>query len=174
MSKTALLIVDAQNEMFDPANPVHQSEQLLENLQSLIKKARSADVPVIYVQHNDAGLVEGTDFWQIHSSVTPEERDTVVQKWTPDSFHETKLLEVLKNNGIQNLVIAGNQTEHCINATTRSASQLGFNVTLAKDAHGTWNSETMSAEQIIDHHNGLLSEFVTLQETKDIEFLGRA
>ena len=172
MPKTALLIVDAQNEMFDPANPVHQSEQLLENLQSLIKKARSVDVPVIYVQHNDAGIVEGAEFWQIHSSVPPEESDTVIQKWTPDSFHETKLLEVLKNNGIQKLVIAGNQTEHCVDATTRSASQLGFDVTLTKDAHGTWDSETMSAEQIIDHHNGLLSDIVTLKATKDIEFMG--
>lgn len=171
MPKTALVIIDAQNEMFDPANPVHQSEQLLENLQSLIKKARSVDAPVIYVQHNDAGLIEGTDFWQIHSSVTPEESDPVVQKWTPDSFHETKLLELLKNNGIQNLVIAGNQTEHCVDATTRRASQLGYNVTLAKDAHGTWDSETMSAQEIIDRHNGLLSEFATLQETNDIEFV---
>jgi len=80
MSKTALLIIDAQNEMFDPSNPVYQSEKLLENLQSLIKKARSAKVPVIYVQHNDAGLVKGTDFWQIHSSLTPDEGDSVVQK----------------------------------------------------------------------------------------------
>ncbi len=91
MPKTALVIIDDQNEMFDPANPVHQSEQLLENLQSLIKKARSVDAPVIYVQHNDAGLIEGTNFWQIHSSVTPEESDPVVQKWTPDSFHENKI-----------------------------------------------------------------------------------
>ncbi|MBU9671835.1 cysteine hydrolase [Planococcus sp. CP5-4] len=172
MPKTVLLIIDAQNEMFDPANPVHQSEQLLENLQSLIKKARSADVSIIYVQHNDAGLVEGTDFWQIHPSITPQEGDAVIQKWTPDSFHENELLEILQKNGVHNLVIAGNQTEHCINATTRSASQLGFEVTLAKDAHGTWDSKTMSAQEIIDHQNGLLSGFVTLQETKDIEFTG--
>ncbi|WP_142826294.1 cysteine hydrolase family protein [Planococcus soli] len=171
MPKTALLIIDAQNEMFDQSNPVHQSGQLLENLQSLIKKARSAHVPVVYVQHNDPGLVKGTDFWQIHQSITPEERDDIVQKWTPDSFHETTLLEVLKNKNVQNLVIAGNQTEHCIDATTRSASNLGFDVTLAKDAHGTWDSEVMSAEQIINHHNGQLSSFATLQETNDIEFV---
>lgn len=171
MPKTALLIIDAQNEMFDHSNPVYQSEQLLENLQALIKKARSADVPVIYVQHNDLGLVKGTDFWQIHRSITPEEGDFVVQKWTPDSFHETKLVEVLKNNGVQNLVIAGNQTEYCVDATTRSANNLGFDVTLAKDAHGTWDSEAMSAEQIINHHNGILSNFATIQETNDIEFV---
>lgn len=170
MSKTALLIIDAQNEMFDPSNPVYQSEKLLENLRSLIKKARSAKVPVIYVQHNDAGLIKGTDFWQIHSSLTPDEGDSVVQKWSADSFQETELLETLKNKGIQQLVIGGNQTEHCIAATTRSASDLGFDVILAKDAHGTWDSDDMSAEQIINQQNGLLSHIATLQETTDITF----
>ena len=112
MPNTALLIIDAQNEMFDPANPVHESERLLGNLQMLIQKARSANVPVIYIQHNDAGLVEGTDFWQIHESLQPQPDDVVVQKKTPDSFHETTLLEQLKSQEIQNLVIAGNQTEY--------------------------------------------------------------
>ena len=170
MSNTALLIIDAQNEMYDEANPIHQSEQMLKNLKSLIEKARAADVPVIYVQHNDAGLVEGTDFWQIHQSIAPEADDLIIQKKTADSFHETPLLEELKNRGIQNLVLAGNQTEYCVDATTRSASHHGFNVTLAKDAHGTWDSEDMSAVQIIAHCNEQLSEFAALQETTDIEF----
>lgn len=170
MANTALLIIDAQNEMFDPANPVHKSEQLLENLKTLIEGARSAEVPIIYVQHNDAGLAKGTDYWQIHHSIAPEREDLVVQKWTPDSFHETSLLTDLKNQDIHNLILAGNQTEYCIAATTRSASQHGFHVTLAKDAHGTWDSETMSAEQIIEHYNDQLSEFAILLETRDIEF----
>lgn len=170
MPNTALLIIDAQNEMFDPANPVHESERLLGNLQMLIQKARSANVPVIYIQHNDAGLVEGTDFWQIHESLQPQPDDIVVQKKTPDSFHETTLLEQLKSQGIQNLVIAGNQTEYCVDATTQSAVRHGFHVTLAKDAHGTWDSETMSAEQIIEHHNEMLSNSAELRETRDIQF----
>src|SRR5690606_36378807 len=170
MSKTALLIIDAQNEMFDPSNPVYQSEKLLENLRSLINKARSAQVPVIYVQHNDAGLVKETDFWQIHSSLTPKEEDLVIQKWSADSFQETGLLETLKSEGIQQLVIGGNQTEHCIASTTQSASDLGYDVILAKDAHGTWDSDGISAEQIISQQNGLLSHFATLQETTDITF----
>lgn len=170
MPNTALLIIDAQNEMFDQSTPVHESEKLLENLKSLIEKARSANVPVIYIQHNDAGLVKGTDFWQIHQSISPEAGDAVVQKWSPDSFHETTLLEELKNKGIQKLVIAGNQTEYCVDATTRSASKHGFDVTLAKDAHGTWDSESLSAQQIIEHHNGVLRSFADIKETKDIQF----
>lgn len=170
MPNTALLIVDAQNEMYDQANPVHESDKLLVNLQLLIQKARYAEIPVIYVQHNDEGLVKGTDFWQIHETLQPQEGDAIIQKWTADSFHDTNLLDELRSKNIQHLVIAGNQTEHCINATTRSASQHGFTVTLAKDAHGTWDSETMSATQIIDHHNEMLGEVADLQEAKDIQF----
>ena len=76
----------------------------------------------------------------------------------------------MKNRGIQNLVLAGNQTEYCIDATTRSASQHGFNVTLVKDAHGTWDSEDRKASQIIDHYNEQLHDFAALQETGEIEF----
>lgn len=170
MPNTALLIIDAQNEMYDQANPVHQSDKLLMNLQLLIQKARDAEIPVIYVQHNDESLVKGTDFWQIHETIRPHEGDAIIQKWTADSFHETNLLDVLNNNGIRHLVIAGNQTEHCINATTRNASKHGFTITLAQDAHGTWDSETMSATQIINHHNELLSSVAELQESKDIQF----
>lgn len=136
----------------------------------LIQKAHVADVPVIYVQHNDAGLVKDTDFWQIHNSISPIENDIIVQKWTADSFDETILLEELKKRAVHHLVIAGNQTEYCIDATTRSAFKHGFQVTLAKDAHGTWDSETMSATQIKDYHNEMLSHFAELQETKNIQF----
>ena len=171
MPNTALLIIDAQNEMFDESNPVYKSEELLENLQSLIEKARSADVPVVYVQHNDGGLVKGTDFWEIHPAICPKENDAVIQKWTPDSFHETVLQDELKAKGIQNLVIAGNQTEYCVDTTTRRAFSLGYKVTLVKDGHGTWDSGSLSAKQIIEHHNSVLGGFAALKEANEVQFL---
>ncbi len=48
--------------------------------------------------------------WGIHPSISPKKGDTVIQKWTPDSFHETNLQEELKTKGIQHLVITGNQS----------------------------------------------------------------
>lgn len=171
MPNTALLIIDAQNEMFDESNPVYKSEELLENLQSLIEKARSANVPVVYVQHNDGGLVKGTDFWEIHPAISPKDSDSVIQKWTPDSFHETALQDELKAKGTQNLVIAGNQTEYCVDTTTRRAFSLGYKVTFVKDGHGTWDSDSLSAEQIIGHHNSVLGSFADLKETKEVQFL---
>ncbi|HET7656665.1 MAG TPA: cysteine hydrolase family protein [Bacillales bacterium] len=167
---TALLIIDVQNEMFLPEGPVYRAEQLIENLQSLIKKARAADVPVVYVQHNDDYLVNGTHNWEINPSISPAEGDLVIQKFTPDSFHETNLHEALKDKGIENLVIAGIQTECCVDTTCRRGFSLGYKQTLVSDAHSTWDSEDIKADQIINHHNRALSWFADRKETKEIAF----
>lgn len=170
MERTALLVIDAQNEMFDETNPVYKWKELLENLQPLIEKARSSDVPVIFVQHNDKVLVNGTHDWEIHPSIRPIEGDTVIQKWTPDSFHETNLQDELETKGIQHLVITGNQTEMCVDTTCRRVFSLGYKVTLVKDAHGTWDSDILSAQQIIEDHNRVLSNFTDLKETTEVQF----
>ncbi len=171
MGNTALLVIDTQNEMFDESNPVYKSEQLLENIQALSEKARSANVPVVYIQHNDGGLVEGTHFWEIHPSISPKEGEAVIQKWTPDSFHETSLHDELKNKGIQNLILTGNQTEMCVDTTCRRAFSLGYDVTVVKDAHGTWDSDSLRAEQIIEHHNRVLRSFAEIKAASEIEFV---
>jgi nicotinamidase-related amidase len=171
MKKTALLIIDVQNAMFDESNPIYDGEQLLSNLQELISKARIANIAVFYVQHNDEEFVTGTTSWKIHYSIAPNETEVVIQKSMPDSFHETDLDEKLKAEEIENIIIAGNQTEYCIDTTSRRAFSLGYYVTLVKDAHRTWNSNTLSAQQIIDHHNEVLGNaFATLKSTKEIQF----
>lgn len=171
MKKTALLVIDVQNAMFDESNPIYKGEQLLRNIQNLINKARTANAAVFFVQHNDEEFVTGTPSWEIHSSISPIEGELVIQKNTPDSFHETELHEKLKAEQIQNLIIVGNQTEYCVDTTSRRAFSLGYNVTLVKDAHGTWDTNTLSAKQIIDHHNQLMGNaFATLKETKEIQF----
>ncbi len=171
MQKTALVVIDVQNAIFDESNPIYEGEQLLRNLQDLIDKARTANVPVFFVQHNDEEFITGTPSWEIHSLISPNEGELVIQKHTPDSFHETVLHEKLNAEQIQNLVIVGNQTEYCVDTTSRRAFSLGYNVTLVKDAHGTWDTHTLSAKQIIDHHNEVLGNaLAALKETKEIQF----
>ena len=60
---TALLIIDVQMGMFDEDEPVHNGDKLLQTLSQLIEKARQADVPVVYIQHNDSQFVEGNADW---------------------------------------------------------------------------------------------------------------
>jgi len=71
--------------------------------------------------------------------------------------------------GIKKLVITGLQTEYCVDTTCRRAYSLGYDVVLVKDAHSTWDSGDLSAQQIIDHHNNVLGGwFVTLKNEEDV------
>jgi nicotinamidase-related amidase len=170
-SDTALVIIDVQMGMFDEDNPVHNGKQLLQTLSGLIDKARQANVPVVYVQHNDSEFVKGGPAWPIHPSIAPQADEIVVQKRTPDSFHETNLRDELKKMGIKKLVVGGIQTEYCVDTTSRRAFSLGYDVTLVEDGHGTWDNRYITAEQVIAHHNNTLDGWaVTLKQAKNIRF----
>jgi nicotinamidase-related amidase len=131
-------------------------------------------IPVIYIQNNgSAGDPDeyGTLGWKIHHSIEPLEGDLVIQKRTPDAFHNTGLNDTLKSLNIKKLIIVGLQTEYCIDTTCRRAYALGYDVTLVKDAHSTWDSPQLAAQEIIDHHNQVLSGwFVNLKRAKEIRF----
>jgi len=170
-SDTALVIIDVQMGMFDEDEPVHNGEQLLQTLSGLIDKARQTDVPVVYVQHNDSQFVEGGPSWPIHQSIAPQAGEVVVQKRTPDSFHETILQDELEKMGVKKLVIGGIQTEYCVDTTSRRAYTLGYDVTLVENGHSTWDNRHISAEQVIAHHNNTLDGWaVTVKPANDIQF----
>ena len=93
------------------------------------------------------------------------------KKETPDAFHKTTLHQKLKSKGIEKLVITGLQTEYCIDTTCRRAYSLGYDVVLVKDAHSTWDSSNLTAEQIIGHHNRVLGGwFVTAKNENETKF----
>jgi nicotinamidase-related amidase len=171
---TALLVIDVQKGMFSEDDPVYDGENLLSKISTLITQARASGIPVIYVQHNGRPgdpLEPGTEGWPIHPAIEPAKGEPVVDKWTPDSFHETSLQQELEERGIKKLVVAGIQTEYCVDTTCRRASSLGYDITLVKDAHSTWDSRTLSAPQIIAHHNDALDGwFVTPRAASEISF----
>jgi nicotinamidase-related amidase len=111
-----------------------------------------------------------TPGWNIHTAIAPMDGDVIIQKRTPDSFHNTNLQDELKKLGIQRLVLAGIQTDMCVDTTCRRAFSLGYDVVLAKDAHSTWDSKHLTADQIIEHHNNVLKWFADTAESADIVF----
>ncbi|MFT4413820.1 cysteine hydrolase family protein [Fredinandcohnia humi] len=171
----ALVIIDVQNGMFIKGNEVFNGDELLAKLNSLLTKARSSNIPVLYVQHNEGvgePLETGTEGWEIHPHISPQKDEVIIQKTTPDSFLNTTLDENLKKRGIDHLYITGIQTELCVDTTCRRALSMGYNVTLLSDVHSTWDSDGLSAQQIINHHNGLLRWFENVQviPSSDISF----
>ncbi|RDI45511.1 cysteine hydrolase family protein [Falsibacillus pallidus] len=174
MKNTALIIIDVQNAMFQESNPVYNGEHLLEQLQNVLYKARSSGCHVFYVQHNGKEghpLASGSKGWGIHPAITPQEQDIVIQKNTPDSFHNTNLNVELKKKKIEHLILTGIQSEVCVDTTCRRAFSMNYEVTLVSDAHSTWPGSGLSAQQIIDHHNQTLRWFAQVVALNEIEFI---
>ena len=174
-NKTVLLIIDVQVAMFSYENvELYNGEEVLSNVSKLLNKARLCNIPVVFVQHTESGDSEfsrGKATWEIHPRVKPMDGEVIVEKATWDSFHKTNLQEVLQQKGISKLIIAGMQTEFCMDTTCRRAFSMGYESILVKDAHSTFNSEVLNAKQIIDHHNSILGgRFVQLKVTNEIEF----
>ncbi|MEN1937943.1 cysteine hydrolase family protein [Paenibacillus sp. 102] len=170
--KKALLVIDVQEGMYTAGGPVYKGQELLETLQELIQKCRLHKIPVIYVQHNGPKghpLEKGKSEWNIHSAIAPKECDIMIEKETPDSFHNTDLRKVLQDKAIEHLIISGMQTEYCVDTTTRSAFSEGYRVTLISDAHSTFDSEQLRAEEIVKHHNAVLGAFADIVDLKNIK-----
>lgn len=157
---TALLLIDLQLGMFDgkAMPPIHDGAGLLDRVGRLLAAARRAGVRVVHVRH-DGGpggmLAYGAEGWQIHPLLAPGPDEPVIDKRTPDGFHETLLSEALA--GTTRLVVAGAQTEFCVDTTCRRGSSLGYAITLVADGHSTWDNGVLTAAQIIAHANQTLA-----------------
>ncbi|MFT9597790.1 cysteine hydrolase family protein [Mesobacillus sp.] len=173
MENQALVIIDVQNGMFLKGEEVFNGKELLRGIKGLIKQARLANIPIIYIQHNETvgyPLENGTYGWEIHSEICPEKEDIITQKNTPDSFLKTSLEQELKEKGVEHLYLVGIQTEICVDTTCRSAFSKGYKVTLVSDLHSTWPSDEITAQQIINHHNGTLRWFADVKSCHEISF----
>jgi nicotinamidase-related amidase len=159
--KSALVIIDVQIGLVR-LMPLELQNRVLANVTVLLGKARSSGVPVLFVQHDGPKghpLEAETSAWAIHPSIPPLSREAVIRKKASDSFFETGLAEELQGNGIGHLIIAGAMTEYCVDTTCRRAVTLGYDVTLAADAHLTRDTPVLTSSQIIAHHNLLLDGF---------------
>jgi nicotinamidase-related amidase len=170
---SALLVIDVQRGMFMPPAPAHRGEEVVDRIAGLLARARAGGLPVIHVQH-DGGpgdiLGHGKEGWQIHPGVAPQEGEPVVEKRYCSAFQDTDLQARLDAAGIRRLVVAGLQTEFCIDTTCRAAAALGYQVVLAADAHTTFDSPILPAAKIIAHHNHSLNgTFCELVPAADIQ-----
>jgi nicotinamidase-related amidase len=173
-SSTALLVIDVQVCNFDESAPVYGSGGLLSKIRSLIAQARAAGLPVVYIQHcGPKGAIDepGTPGWKTHPTIAPLQDDVAIEKHHPDAFQDTSLQRELDSRGIKRLIITGMQTEYCVDTTCRRAYSLGYDVVLVEDAHSTWDTDLLTAPQIIAHHNEVLGGwFVESKEASEIRF----
>lgn len=156
--KQALLIIDAQQALIDGnqgERPVFNKDQLIRHINLVIEKARESDVPVVCVRDLDVAGGKGEGF-QVHPEINVPQEAVIFDKTATNSFHGTGLLNHLRSQEIEHVVIMGCATEYCIDTAVRTATISGFDVTLVGDGHSTIDSDSLSAEQIIKHHNRTL------------------
>jgi nicotinamidase-related amidase len=172
--QTALLIIDVQNAMFTYEDAkLYNEKQVLDHLVQLVVKARLSKMPIFFIQHTSLDpadeFYERSSTWGIHPALAPQADESIIQKTTWDAFQLTSLHVELQNLDIHNLIIAGMQTEFCLDTTCRRAFSLGYQNVLVEDAHSTFDGRILNASQIIQHHNAIIGgRFAILKTTKEI------
>lgn len=138
MPLPALIIIDMQQGMADPAAGERNNRQAEDNIAMLLDAWRSAGPPIVHVRH--ISRTPGSPFWpgqpgvEFQPRFAPEPRAHVVEKNVPDSFIHTGLERWLHARAIDRLVITGVSTNNSVEATARTAGNLGFATQVVADA----------------------------------------
>ena len=167
MNSKALLVIDVQKEVV--ANALN-TPAVVANINSLISNARIAGVPVIWVQHSDDYLEKGSTGWEIVDELKPLPSEVRIYKTHSSSFEETDLQAQLESLGSKKLIITGAQTNYCVNATSNTGVELGYQVTLVSDAHTTEDSNTEKASHLIEEKNSTFAQIGEVLKTSEITF----
>ncbi len=139
----ALLVIDVQAFYFPGGMvPLVEPEAASAKARQLIDHFRAAGRPVIHIQHLPKGVdtpdPTGIDpQYRIHPDVLPRNGEVVIGKHHANSFRDTELLTTLRSLGVTRLVVCGMQTHMCVEAAVRAAADLGFEVTVVRDACAT-------------------------------------
>lgn len=140
MDRTALLIIDAQQEYFAPLGKLvlPDGPRAVERIARTLEWARSRQVPVFHIVHESqrsSGIfAPGSPALAIHPAVAPAPGEPVITKHLPGSFTNTPLEAELRKRGIERVIVSGFMTQMCCDTTTREAAHRGFKVTLLSDA----------------------------------------
>lgn len=174
--RTALLVVDVQNDVVDGA---YARDDVVAHIRDLVARARAAGTPVVWVQHQDAELAPDTDGWKIVPELSPADGEARVRKEYGDAFEGTDLEDVLSGLGAGHLVVPGAETDACIRSTIHGAFTRGYDTTLVGDAHTAGDKSSWGAppvEQVIAHTNlywsfqGAPGRTAAVADTADVDF----
>ena len=150
---TALLVVDVQAGVVADA---HARDTVVANISSLVARARDAGIVVVWIQHSDDELEQGSAPWQLVPELTPLDAEPLVRKTYGDSFESTNLEDILAAAAVGRLVVTGASTDACIRSTIHGAFVRGYDVTLVADAHTTADLRAWGApapDLVIAHTN---------------------
>lgn len=179
-SKTALVLIEFQNDFTSPGGSLHdavagvmESTHMLQNAVETAEKARALGVTVIHTPisftedyHELAqepygilkGVVDTKSFrkgtWgaEIVDVLAPQPNDIVIEgKRGLCGFASTNLDFILRSRGIQNVALGGFLTNCCVESTMRTAYEKGFNVITLTDCVAATSEE--------EHRNAIAKDY---------------
>ena len=153
LNRPAILVVDMLNDFVYGALTCERGKAIVPATARLIEAARAAGVPVIYC--NDAHIkgidrelklwgdhaIAGTEGAAVISELKPLEGDYTVPKRRYSGFFQTDLDILLKELGVQTVVMTGLHTHMCVRHTSADAYSLGYDVVVAKEATDSFTEE---------------------------------
>jgi len=192
-SISALLVVDPYNDFISEGGKiwphikaVAEANNCVSHMLQVLNAAREAKLRVFYAMHHryHPGDYEtwkyiapiqkaswqrksfeyGTWGGEFRAEFVPEPGEIVAtEHWCSSGFANTDLDPQLKKHGIHQLIVIGLIAHTCIEATVRYAAELGYEVTVVKDATADYSNETMHAALDINMPN-YASAIVTTTE----------
>lgn len=193
---TALLVIDPYNDFISEGGKVWnrlkgvaEANQCVPHMLQVLEATRKAELRVFYALHRRyrSGDYEtwkyiapiqkaawsrktfeyGTWGGEIHPHFTPQPGDIVAQEhWCSSGFANTDLDLQLKKHGIHQLIVMGLIAHTCVEATVRYAAELGYQVTMVKDATADYSDAEMHAALDINIPN-YAGAIVTTDEVVD-------
>jgi nicotinamidase-related amidase len=172
---TALLVIDPYNDfiseggkIWDRIKQVAEANNCVPNMLQVLNAARSAGLRVFYAMHRryrpgdyetwkyiapiqrrgweTKAFAYGTWGGEIRNEFTPQPGDIVAQEhWCSSGFANTDLDLQLKKHGIHKVIVIGLIAHTCVESTVRFAAELGYDVTMVKDATSDYSDEMMHA-----------------------------
>jgi nicotinamidase-related amidase len=154
---TALIIIDMQKGMCSPSLPPRNNPDAEDNIARLLAAWREAGQPVVNVRHISRSpssvFAPGQEGVEFQARFIPLAHEHVVEKNVPDAFVNTGLERWLHARDIRRVVIAGVSTENSVEASARTAGNLGFETVVVADACFTFDKRDFggslrSAEEV--------------------------
>jgi nicotinamidase-related amidase len=137
-NRSVLLVVDVQVGVVAES---WDAPRVIGNVARAVQCARDEQAPVIWVQHTDDDLPQGSPQWQWVPELAPAPDEGQIHKRFNSAFEQTGLEAALAELGATHIVLAGAATNWCIRATAYAALDRGYDLTLLKDAHTTENMD---------------------------------
>jgi nicotinamidase-related amidase len=182
-ASTGLLVVDPYNDFISEGGKiwpriqaVAEANNCIQHMEQVLKAAREMKLRVFFAMHHRyregdyenwkyiapiqraawhrKSFEYGTWGGQFRAEFVPLAGETVAQEhWCSSGFANTDLDSLLKRQGIHRLIVMGLVAHTCIEATVRYAAELGYDVTVVKDAVADYSDEMMHAALEINMPN---------------------